>query len=43
MKRLLLLGVLVGLALSACSAEAATLEADKANQQDDVTVFKAPN
>ena len=43
MKRLLMLSLLVVVALSACTAPAATQEAADANQQVDVTVFKAPN
>jgi hypothetical protein len=43
MKRLLTLGVLFVVALSACIAPAATQESVDTTQQVDVTVFKAPN
>lgn len=43
MKRLLILGVLVLVALSACAAPATTQEAADTTKTVDVTVFKAPN
>ena len=43
MKRLLMLSLLVVVALSACTAPAATQDAADTNQQVNVTVFKEPN
>ena len=42
MKRLLTFSLLVVVALSACTAPAATQQAADATQQVDITVFKAP-
>lgn len=43
MKRLLVLGMLVLLALSACAAPAITQEAVDTTKQADITVFKPAN